>query len=213
MASSSFVHEPLNVTCSLLNGRELTFTPGPDTTVAALKRQVAATAFGTQSVAANIRLCLDGTLLDDRSKLGAALPQQHGADIALTVWTSRWSRSRSEEAHALAATRQRHAAARAVTSSVLRTVRGAVPVASAMLRAVPPRWWAILAVWHLLGYIARWLEMLPLFGFVTAIALIYTNLGERKPGEVSAYTVFNEGMRALPGQLRAEDIERDMLRL
>lgn len=37
------------------------------------------------------------------------------------------------------------------------------------------------------------------------------NLGTRAPGDVSAYTVFNEGLRALPGQLRQEDMERELL--
>ena len=41
--------------------------------------------------------------------------------------------------------------------------------------------------------------------------LMYANLGERAAGEASAYTVFNEGMHALPGQLRQEDMERELM--
>mmetsp|Transcript_48820 Transcript_48820/g.156379 ORF Transcript_48820/g.156379 Transcript_48820/m.156379 type:complete len:107 (+) Transcript_48820:168-488(+) len=33
------------------------------------------------------------------------------------------------------------------------------------------------------------------------------NLGRRAEGDASAYSVFNEGFRALPGQLNAEDMD------
>lgn len=46
---------------------------------------------------------------------------------------------------------------------------------------------------------------------MTATFLVYRfGFSDRAAGEESAYTVFN-GLRALPGQLRAEDIQRDML--
>ncbi len=46
----------------------------------------------------------------------------------------------------------------------------------------------------------------------TILVVIFTNLGTRKPGEASAYSVFNEGMRALPGQLNADAIDDQMRR-
>ena len=49
------------------------------------------------------------------------------------------------------------------------------------------------------------------FFIASLMYLMYANLGERAAGEASAYTVFNEGMHALPGQLRQEDMERELM--
>ena len=47
----------------------------------------------------------------------------------------------------------------------------------------------------------------------TATYLVYLfGFSEREAGQESAYTVFNDNMRALPGQLRAEDVQRDLMR-
>jgi hypothetical protein len=40
------------------------------------------------------------------------------------------------------------------------------------------------------------------------IILILTNLGRRKPGEASAYSIFNPGFRRLPGDFDEEQIDR-----
>jgi hypothetical protein len=50
----------------------------------------------------------------------------------------------------------------------------------------------------------------PLYVLASAAALIFANLGTRKPGEASAYSVFN-GFRELPGQLNAAAMD-DQLR-
>lgn len=42
------------------------------------------------------------------------------------------------------------------------------------------------------------------------IAAIYINLGTKQEGEASAYSVFNPGMRRLPGQLDADEIDRQI---
>jgi len=63
------------------------------------------------------------------------------------------------------------------------------------------------------------LRVLPLVGWAVSIYLgfgavylclaiiyyIFTCLGERKPGELSAYSVFNENGERLPGTMTAED--------
>ena len=49
------------------------------------------------------------------------------------------------------------------------------------------------------------------FTIASLIWLMIANLGERRAGDASAYTVFNRDFRALPGQLRAEDFERELL--
>ncbi|GIL97576.1 hypothetical protein Vretimale_3201 [Volvox reticuliferus] len=50
----------------------------------------------------------------------------------------------------------------------------------------------------------------PLFILGCLIAGIFTNLGTRRTGELSAYSIFNRGVRRLPGQLDAEEIDRQM---
>ncbi|GIL56900.1 hypothetical protein Vafri_12191 [Volvox africanus] len=50
----------------------------------------------------------------------------------------------------------------------------------------------------------------PLFILSCLIAGIFTNLGTRRAGELSAYSIFNRGVRRLPGQLDAEEIDRQM---
>jgi hypothetical protein len=42
------------------------------------------------------------------------------------------------------------------------------------------------------------------------IAAIYINLGTKQEGEASAYSVFNPGVRRLPGQLDADEIDRQI---
>ncbi|KAL3084703.1 hypothetical protein niasHT_031588 [Heterodera trifolii] len=53
------------------------------------------------------------------------------------------------------------------------------------------------------------------FGFVyfvlSALLLLLLNLGVRREGELSAYSVFNPNCERLPGQLTGEHFERDML--
>ncbi len=55
------------------------------------------------------------------------------------------------------------------------------------------------------------LEVGPVAFLVTIIVLIYVNLGTRRPGEASAYSIFNNFVR-LPGQLTAEALD-DQIRL
>lgn len=42
--------------------------------------------------------------------------------------------------------------------------------------------------------------------------LILLNLGRRREGEWSAYSIFNEGHRRLPGQLTAEHMDDQVRR-
>lgn len=51
----------------------------------------------------------------------------------------------------------------------------------------------------------------PVYVLGTMIAVIFVNLGKRKAGEASAYSVFNQG-RELPGQLNAGAIDDQMRR-
>uniref|UniRef100_A0A7S2WSL2 SAYSvFN domain-containing protein n=1 Tax=Mucochytrium quahogii TaxID=96639 RepID=A0A7S2WSL2_9STRA len=49
-----------------------------------------------------------------------------------------------------------------------------------------------------------------LFVFLTLFYLIFTNLGERKDGSLSAYSVFNKGFKKLPGTFTAEEFDQQM---
>jgi len=53
------------------------------------------------------------------------------------------------------------------------------------------------------------------FGLVyfilSALLIMFLNLGSRADGELSAYSVFNPGCERLLGQMTAEHFERDML--
>lgn len=83
----------------------------------------------------------------------------------------------------------------------------AVPV----FKAVPIGTWVRLVVWLSLSIGASYGELLGPWLIATATYLVYQyGFDERAAGQESAYTVFN-GLRALPGQLRAEDIQRDMV--
>lgn len=68
----------------------------------------------------------------------------------------------------------------------------------------------ILLLW-LLGYwFFSYLEFGSMFIILTMYAGIFLNLGERKAGEMSAYSVFNEGFAALPGTTTGEDFDRQI---
>lgn len=55
-------------------------------------------------------------------------------------------------------------------------------------------------------------ELAPIYVLFTGFALVVTNLGRRRPGEPSAYSVFNEGFRRLPGQFTADDVDDVVMR-
>lgn len=74
------------------------------------------------------------------------------------------------------------------------------------------RFWMVL-----FGWIAGWkFASVHGWGAVYLVSTIFVvivfNLGTRSDGELSAYSIFNEGFRRLPGQLTAEDLDRQMRR-
>ncbi|TYH81545.1 hypothetical protein ES332_D03G208300v1 [Gossypium tomentosum] len=70
--------------------------------------------------------------------------------------------------------------------------------------------WALIIFWFTLAPIAHKLDLGPLYILGTGFCLIFLNLGRRQPGDVSAYSIFNEDFRELPGTLNADAIDRDM---
>ena len=99
--------------------------------------------------------------------------------------------------------------ARAVMEAFMTTRRGAPRwLANGLARAPAARilaWFLALRAMH-----AR--ELGPLFILGTGFALVVTNLGHRRAGELSAYSVFNAGVRRLPGQFTADDVDDAIMR-
>ncbi|KAL4333458.1 hypothetical protein GQ457_07G011310 [Hibiscus cannabinus] len=70
--------------------------------------------------------------------------------------------------------------------------------------------WALVILWFILAPIAHKWDLGPLYILGTGFCLIFLNLGRRQPGDVSAYSIFNEDFRELPGTLNADAIDRDI---
>jgi hypothetical protein len=47
----------------------------------------------------------------------------------------------------------------------------------------------------------------PVYIIVSLMCLMITNLGTRKEGEASAYSIFNQGVRRLPGEMTQEQVD------
>ena len=56
-----------------------------------------------------------------------------------------------------------------------------------------------IAVWLLLLYLSTFVNAQNLFFIVSGIVFIFLNLGKRKQGELSAYSVFNKGFKKIAG--------------
>ncbi|KAI3433832.1 hypothetical protein D9Q98_003636 [Chlorella vulgaris] len=77
----------------------------------------------------------------------------------------------------------------------------------ALLLAVRLRVWVGLLAWMAGARLASRYELGPVYIITTILAGILLNLGSRKEGDWSAYSIFNAGGRRLPGQLTAEDLD------
>ena len=63
------------------------------------------------------------------------------------------------------------------------------------------------AGWAACARAAAAIDAGPPFVLLTGFALVCGNLGRRRPGEASAYSIFNPGCARLPGQLTADDAD------
>ncbi|CAN8308083.1 unnamed protein product [Cochlearia groenlandica] len=70
--------------------------------------------------------------------------------------------------------------------------------------------WVIIALWFFLAPLAHRWDLGPIFLLGTGFSIILLNLGKRQPGDVSAYSIFNEDFRELPGTYNADRIDRDI---
>lgn len=77
-----------------------------------------------------------------------------------------------------------------------------------------PTWkfWLLLVSWIVGFRIAVLHGWGAVYVLVSILLLIFLNLGKRREGELSAYSIFNDGFRRLPGQLTAEQLEAQMRR-
>ncbi|CAL2258826.1 unnamed protein product [Prunus armeniaca] len=70
--------------------------------------------------------------------------------------------------------------------------------------------WIIIIMWFILAPVAHRWDIGPLYILGTGFGIILLNLGKRQPGDVSAYSIFNEDFRELPGTLNAERLDGDI---
>nr|CAD1820789.1 unnamed protein product [Ananas comosus var. bracteatus] len=70
--------------------------------------------------------------------------------------------------------------------------------------------WACIILWFSLAPVAHRWDLGPIYILGTGFLVILLNLGKRQHGDLSAYSIFNEGFRELPGTLNAERIDRDI---
>ncbi|KAL2924575.1 SAYSvFN domain-containing protein 1 [Bienertia sinuspersici] len=70
--------------------------------------------------------------------------------------------------------------------------------------------WIFIILWFILAPVAHRWDLGPLFILGTGFFIIFWNLGHRKTGELSAYSIFNEDFRELPGTLNADRLDRDL---
>ncbi|CAD8172719.1 unnamed protein product [Paramecium pentaurelia] len=61
-------------------------------------------------------------------------------------------------------------------------------------------------IWLIGGRISILYSMQGLYVIITGFALIFTNLGTREKGTLSAYSIFNKGYKKLMGQMTEEDV-------
>ncbi|WCJ20669.1 ubiquitin family protein [Euphorbia peplus] len=70
--------------------------------------------------------------------------------------------------------------------------------------------WIVIIMWFILAPVAHRWDLGPLYILATGFSIIFFNLGRRQAGDVSAYSIFNEDFRELPGTLNADRLDRDI---
>ncbi|KAI5655882.1 hypothetical protein M9H77_33069 [Catharanthus roseus] len=78
------------------------------------------------------------------------------------------------------------------------------------LFSISLKMWGVILLWFILAPVANRWEVGPLYILGTGFAIIFYNLGKRQPGDVSAYSIFNDNFRELPGTLNADRLDRDI---
>ncbi|GBF99362.1 hypothetical protein Rsub_12166 [Raphidocelis subcapitata] len=92
-------------------------------------------------------------------------------------------------------------------AAFLRDRCGAPDLALSWLFLVGPRRIGILFAVLAGARVASSFGLGPLYLMAAIVVTVFANLGERRPGEQSAYSVFNRGVARLPGELDAGAID------
>lgn len=83
---------------------------------------------------------------------------------------------------------------------------------AAWIRSTTIESWLKFVLWVLLFYICAHYEFGLVYFVLSLFYGIFTvGLGQRKEGEMSAYSVFNKGVKSLPGQLKASQFEQELM--
>eukprot|EP00127_Corallochytrium_limacisporum_P004458 Clim_evm12s164 gene=Clim_evmTU12s164 len=69
-----------------------------------------------------------------------------------------------------------------------------------------------LLVWVALFLVALEVQLGGPYFLLSILYLIYENLGERKPGEPSAFSVFNENFQRLQGEIDPQALDQSLRR-
>lgn len=94
---------------------------------------------------------------------------------------------------------------------VLETLPGTIHSGINTIKSIHLKYWAVLMLW-VAGFVAFWrFEFATVYILFSLIGAIFMNLGTRKEGEFSAYSVFNDGFKQLMGTLNAEQFEQELL--
>ncbi|XP_074558112.1 uncharacterized protein LOC141814013 [Curcuma longa] len=70
--------------------------------------------------------------------------------------------------------------------------------------------WIGIVLWFSMAPIAQRFGIGPIYILATGFLIILLNLGKRQNGDLSAYSIFNEDFRELPGTLNADRLDRDI---
>jgi hypothetical protein len=141
------------------------------------------------------RLVFAGDALDDDGALLADVGLGAPADSTIVrCWLTRPPTAQ------LAASEERGAALLAAARALL-----------AWSKPVSARFWIGLVLWCLSAKLAGRLGFGNPYVLLSAFVLVFSNLGQRRAGELSAYNVFNPQFQELLGQLRLEHLEADLI--
>lgn len=61
-------------------------------------------------------------------------------------------------------------------------------------------------IWFVILYLSTYANMHVIFASVSGIAFIFMNLGKRKPGDASAYSVFNKNFQRPAGSMDPDEM-------
>lgn len=67
-----------------------------------------------------------------------------------------------------------------------------------------------LSLWVMGWMVTNYLDFGSMWIILSLFALLFLNLGQRKEGELSAYSVFNDGFQQLLGTMNAEQFDREI---